>query len=559
MNQPFAHTTENSTPRRRWHLLFIVILAVLMIGSNIKGSWRFDDPLIIQYVQTLPNFHSAFFDATLWRELGAPFFTPLLTLIFQLAYQLFGLNSIGHYFLHLLAILAIAVLTYAMVAPRSTPLGGVCAATLFLLGAPTSVVAAQLMATHYPWGLVLALLSIFMWQRFLKTRTWGWAAASAALYLLAMLNKEIFAPLPLVLFVLAWPRGWSAIFGLVGHAVAAIVYVPWRTAMIGSGVGGYGGTDMGLSMLASSIPTLAQSVWGQGLAAWVGASCALVLVIRALWVHGRPAIGLLVCALLGVLLPFGFVSATSEIVHLRLAFLPWWALCVCIGFAVSWPLPLRESGRKSRFLLAGWIWVPVVLLVFIVVQAQQRTQDQLAQETDVYDAYARHALAPPGAGWALLQGRAAADPHFQYGLWQMARREGVPETTVEAFAQQARHATGKATGYAYDPGCRCMALHRAAEPKAPLSPSQRIQTQFTAPATRGLQWQLTGSESGGTWYLQVPHLGITMLFTASGAIDFATPPWLLREEFRVVWRDVEGSWAETPLQNFPSRGTTVQF
>lgn len=567
---PQPHPTRRSLRSSSWwHLPLVGLVVALTTGKHLGGSWRFDDPLILQYVQTLPNLHTAFINANAWRELGAPFFTPLLTLVFQLAYQLFGLNTVGHYALHLLALTGAAGLTYTLVARHASPLGGLFAAILFILGAPTQVVAAQLMTTHYLWGLTLALLALFMWQRYVATRWWAWAAISAALYLLAMLGKEIYAPLPLVLLALAWPKGWKTSLGLVFHTVAAAIYVPWRASMIGNTVGGYGSADAGLGTLLSSVPTLAQGVWGHGgMLPWLGAASALLLIALSLHAHGRAGVQMLACTVPGLLLPFAFVSASLETVHLRLAFLPWWGLCIGMGFAFVRYAPVQHRSHASPrvpppphgSLITGHtacIGIAIALLAWALVPTLWRARAELAQENDVYDAFARHVLAPPHAAWALLQRRAATDPHFQYGLWQMARRQGVPPTTVEALAEQALHNTGRAQGYAYSEACRCMAPHQAT---TPLQPSHSpLHIRFEAPATRGMQWQLAAPTLGGDWYLQIPTLGSTLQFPASGAIGFAVPPWLLREPFRMVWRSPAGEWVQTPLHRLPALGQTAEF
>lgn len=605
---PAAPPLAQPAPRARawWHLPLLAVLGVLLLGAQVGGSWRYDDPLILQYVQGLPDYLTPFTNAAAWRELGAPFFTPMLTSVFQLAHSVFGVWAAGHYALHLLALLAAAALTYALLAPRTGPTAALGAAALFLLGAPTAVVAAQLMDTHYVWGLVLALLATLAWRRFVhnssgqwRARGWGWAAASSALYLLAVLSKEIFAPLPLVLWVLAGKRRWRwmGVAGLAGHAAIAILYLPWRRTMLGSTTGGYGGGQTGWDSVAASVPALAQAFWGQGWPAWVATACALVLAARALLGPGRVGWGLLASALFALLLPFGFVTATADATHLRLAFLPWWALCVLVGCALrTWQQPPPGSPRatgpvaqRMAPVARAWPWAAFALLAAATLVAQQRTQSVLAAETRVYDAYARHAMAPPaGATWALLQGRAATDPHFQYGLARMALRQGLPQTTVHAFEAQARYAShttpataGGPTGYAYSSTCQCMAP-LASHPATPAVPAGAATTpptpptppaamvapveaagaltlQMHAPAPHGLQWHFSAPEAGGDWYLQVPRLHITLQFPASGAIGFPTPPWLLREEFRVIWRGSSGAWAQTPPLAFPALGHTVRF
>ncbi len=349
MNFPHLHSTNIPGLLRWWHLLFILIYGGVLIGANINGSWRFDDPLILQFVQELPDFHSAFIDPAIWKELGVPFFTPILTLVFQIDHHFFGLHSADYYLLHILVLLLIAVLTYAMVASHASPLGGLFAATLFLLGAPTTVVAAQLMTVHYAWGLLLALLSVLLWQSFLKHGKWNYAVASAGLYLLAMLGKEIFAPLPLVLFILALFHGRSTVRALGWHAMMAALYIFWRMKMLNNAIGGYGETNIDLSTVVSSIQIMGKIFFGHGLTAWIGFVCIITLAGMALQTYRNKGIILLFCLLFVALLPFGFINLSPEIVHLRLAFLPWWIICFCTGFAVSAvPLPISPQTIKRK-------------------------------------------------------------------------------------------------------------------------------------------------------------------------------------------------------------------
>ena len=98
----------------------------------------------------------------------------------------------------------------------------------------------ELGSTHYFQAIALAGLSIVLYVRALRRKPLLAVDRSAALYLLAMLEKE--TVVPLVVLPLALPdrdfrtRARYA----AGHAVALLAYLAARRAVIGTLFGGYG-------------------------------------------------------------------------------------------------------------------------------------------------------------------------------------------------------------------------------------------------------------------------------------------------------------------------------
>ncbi len=79
------------------------------------------------------------------------------------------------------------------------------AALLFPAGSPLAYISEQLMTRHCIEGLVLALMSLYMFTRCLNKPAIGAWAASVGCYLLAVTCKEVYVPLVLLLPFI--PRG----------------------------------------------------------------------------------------------------------------------------------------------------------------------------------------------------------------------------------------------------------------------------------------------------------------------------------------------------------------
>ena len=219
--------------------LLLGLSAWLQHGSALQGFWRVDDPLILLYVAEQPEILGYFFSPSKWQALGVPFFTPWLTLDYRLDTALFGTEPAGHYLHHLILIWTCALLTYLLLRRLIGHFWASAAALLFLTGAPTAIVAQQLMSRHYATGLMFMLLALHLWLRSQETPRGMYLWLAATCYLAAMLNKEIYAPLPLVLLFLSEGKLKDRMPAIVPFVLAGILYVAWRGAMLGIAIGGY--------------------------------------------------------------------------------------------------------------------------------------------------------------------------------------------------------------------------------------------------------------------------------------------------------------------------------
>jgi hypothetical protein len=249
--------------------LLIVLAAFVVHGGAMGRFWLGDDPQVLLHalrhspveILTVPD---------AWQELSTSNFTPLVTISFDLDLRLFGPEPEGFY-IHQITVIALAAIAFGLLL-RLLGVGSamsLAAAIVFLAAPPVVHVAYSLMTRHYVEGLLFATLSLIVWiasarlDRRSRWRTAGLAVAAAVSYLLAMLAKEVFAPLPLVFLALAIARReeWRRVaVRLTPVVVAALTYIAWRVVMLG-GVGGYGSGTGGLHLFGAVAEYVAMRPW----------------------------------------------------------------------------------------------------------------------------------------------------------------------------------------------------------------------------------------------------------------------------------------------------------
>jgi hypothetical protein len=248
---------------------------------------------------------------------------------------------------HLLIIGLAALLTFILLYRHVGACWSGMASALFLSGAPVAIISQQIMTRHYATGLVFAILSVLFWLRAREGSMRIALILSAGFYLLAMLSKEIFAPLPLLLFFLQGGPLKSRIVATFPLVLCAVIFVLWRSAMLGKVIGGYGGLDASRDLHAS-LMFLPQTFFGSGIWALAAGSVLLPVAAWVLYVSPHQA-PLILATLVTLLLPFLAIRASLHPVDLRFAFLPWWGGCVLLtlGLARIW-----HSPRCKKNLLA---------------------------------------------------------------------------------------------------------------------------------------------------------------------------------------------------------------
>ncbi len=298
--------------------LALAILTFVIHGSALDGWWLSDDPQVLVHAITETPAR-VLFSPPAWRYLSASSFTPLVTISFDFDLWLGGLEP-RLFYLHQIVMIAVAAgLLFVLLAQAGRLIPAWLAAAAFLVAPATIMAARGLMVRHYVEGLVFAIATLLLWHWANADRTHAkrgvLAAAAAFTYLIAMLAKEFFAPLPLLLIWHARARGssWKSIaIHLVPSALSAGIYIGWRTWMLGSG-GGYGGeldlSEMAGVPLAAWLAIVRPVSVGFSLAVAAVVAVALVLALRE---RPRLSAGFLIAAGIFVVLPLLMLASNFE-------------------------------------------------------------------------------------------------------------------------------------------------------------------------------------------------------------------------------------------------------
>ncbi|ALO45259.1 hypothetical protein [Pseudohongiella spirulinae] len=341
-------------------MLAALALAGLTLVVNfgvLSGSWRWDDPQVLLHAHQF----SWLQDLTrpdIWQQFSPANLTPLLILSFEVDLILFGLQPALFYVHQLLALAAgagmLALCLHLWCRPGAALAGGV----LFLTGLPVMLVSEQLMTRHYAEGLVLALLALYGYVRYLRTeQLWVLMLASAA-YLLACMAKEVYVPLPLLLLCVPDANVRQRLVASAPFFVILLVYALWRSYMLPSVGGGYAdsSTYLDVAYLAQVLVSYASfphlltgSLWL--LAVIVFSALTVVYLLRT---RRFPWRALVVAALvLGPLAPL--VGWPGIQLADRYLFVVWAALSFAVAFMAD------RSGQKTA--LAA---VPLLAIVSVL-------------------------------------------------------------------------------------------------------------------------------------------------------------------------------------------------
>jgi hypothetical protein len=364
--------------------LALLLLVALRWHGITASFWRADDPALLLHALQSPGL-AAFVDPADWRRLSPNNLTPWVTLSFKLDLALAGLRPAAFYLHQLVSAGLVALVAYALGRQALPPAWALAVVVLGLAGAPTDAVTGLLMTRHYVEGLLFALLSLLAFVRARREERRGtqmaWAWAGAGFYALACSAKEVYVPLVLVVACLpaarqAMPGALPALPApiaprwplLLPWVLVALAYVPWRRAMLGDAVGGYGGAQPLLS--PGSVAAMAQAVarfpaelFGR---AWVPALL-VALPAAVLALRGRRAwLGFAVVAAACVLLPlWPLVNGPGFHGPDRYLYVLWWVAAAGLAAALrgaTLRLPLAAAWRDAVGLgLAGLLVLAAAL------------------------------------------------------------------------------------------------------------------------------------------------------------------------------------------------------
>lgn len=199
--------------------LGLAVVAFVIYRKVLRLWWMLDDPFHLNVLT--PVGWRELFTGKFSRQFGKPLFTPLHFLSMKLDLMGFGANPRLWYLHQLIAFTLLAPLQYAMLRRWCPPAASCAAALVTMLGVPTMNIVPVLMLRHYVEGAVFAMAAVALYGRGRALNV-----LSALLYLVASLYKEIFVPLPLILFAMRKRA-------VVPHAIAAVIYAILRISLLG--------------------------------------------------------------------------------------------------------------------------------------------------------------------------------------------------------------------------------------------------------------------------------------------------------------------------------------
>lgn len=323
----------------------LLALGLALYSSVCRLWWTYDDLFVLHLART-HSWREILFSPELWQGLPSRMFTPLLLLSFKVDAGLFGLHPGAFYVHHLVILFGGTVVLYLALRRRLPPSSSGLMAALFLLGLPVAAWSLRLSCRHYLEGFLLAGVSVLAFETATASERRS-AILSASSYFLSMLGKEIFVPLPVLLFFLAQGDFRSKLIRLRYHGLALVVYLVWRFGMLGALVGGYGWTirreELGRLALGLPVEAVLLLLPPSRALAVVLASAAGILVAAALWTYPRsrgPAL-VMTAVVLAPLLP------VAKALEPRFAALLWLAVCVLAIVGASSLVTRPRFGQGS--------------------------------------------------------------------------------------------------------------------------------------------------------------------------------------------------------------------
>src|SRR5882724_376656 len=479
-------------------IAILAVLPLVLYRGVLSLWWSHDDFYQLRFIT---QYHAWQYTLRpeVWHLLPNGMFTPLLFVSLELDRALFGVAPRAFYLHHLLDVDLAFLALYALLR-QWLPVGWAGIGTaLALVGTPVALSLQMLMTRHYLEGLLPATLSVLLFVRAEASPRSRALWASSVLYFLAMLAKEIFVPLPGLLFFLAPGRAAERLRRLLPHLVALAAYLAYRGYLVEQPFRTYG-----WAAEAADLPRLALALPGKiGRLIFGGMSPAGLLLALGLGVSlagmarfGRRGIVLCIAGVGVALLPILPVSTQLEP---RFALASWLLLAVAAAFG-GWAL---SQGSVSRSRLVLGLAVLISLTALAVNRQVWAASLPLAERAGTEarslldlpaGAYLRQPAMPPSALHALPLFRTAVlHRPADMGGWfadDLFLSRLPPGARLFQYATKAR-AVEEVTGRSQALG---EAFRAALRPGAPLYVELRY-------ARSSLRWRLGPYETGRYWFL----------------------------------------------------------
>ncbi len=519
------------------NLLLIVVAAFLIHGSVLDRFWLADDPqVLLQAVRYEPL--EIVTETAAWQELSTSNFTPLVTWSFDLDLALFGPEPLWFYIHQILSLAFVAIaLRWLMLVLGLTPRLSLSVAILFLATPPVVHAAGLLMTRHYIEGLGAAVVAAILWFVAEKNKRHRPAliAASVAAYLIALLSKEVFLLLPLILMAISSKRAtWKQVVRrLIPFAVVLLAYLWWRSWILGS-TGGYGNGNVALHLLDVTYAWIRSQPL---VAFWL---ITTIAICGMTWLRSRSDVLRVLMITGAVFAPLVGIGDALEGRHLLFP-------GVVAVVAATAGLGRRSAGRWRA--LGFVIMVPVTLLssMFAMIHEKDSTRRMQAEGRYVWDASSEDMPLLAGSPAWYLDGLAELD-----SIW---RNETSPEVFYSEIGALLMSESPDYVHYGDDGMPHISYL----EDIAPLSTGYLTDAPIAVEITRNahaLEWSF-GPQCECTWrfYSYPDYQGFVI--SREGARIVPRP----REQqwFRIERRETSGNWTLSPPLPLPREGETIEW
>lgn len=338
----------------------ILIMLWLFIGGcyyPVESWWLEDDPIFLQGIARY-GVLAHFYRSEVWQDLMPYHLMPWVILSFGIDWQLFGFNSIGYYWHHLISftiVITIAFLLLRQFFPR-----WICATvlTVFILSQPTGYALQLLMVRHYIEGLGLSLFSIYLYLKAIRTQQFRWAYLGSLCYLGATTAKEIYVPLLIVLPLLG--EGRQRYKMLLPFVAVALGYIFWRFQMLGLAhiLASYDNITvppLTMELLARLPETLGDTVGWRTVGQIALGLLTLFLFMRmGLQVKNKRVFISSSVWIIAVILPIIPIFPILSPLNSRYLFLPFFLFCVSLACLLQF---LSVHYHKLISLSVGGIWM----------------------------------------------------------------------------------------------------------------------------------------------------------------------------------------------------------
>lgn len=557
--------------RSTWLIVAVLLAAVLIThASALRGWWLWDDPQLVLHAER-NSVGEILFSPTSYRTLASHTFTPLLSLSFKSDLRLAGFEPWLFYLHQLIVLSAATLLLFLLLRQFVSVIAAGMGALAFVLAPTTLLVARTLMTRHYLEGCVFALASLLIWIRVsddvadsppltppLSRRPsprrgeggFSWpGAVSALLYLLAMLAKEIYAPLPLLMIAVGRARGekWSQLGRrLIPHAICAAVFLIWRGVMLES-LGGY--TDLpGVGAILRLPIAIGSELFRQTpLSIAIAAIASALLLAAGAIARGRGR------ALLTVLLMLIFVALPIAPLALRFE----WRYTFLVSVVLVAALAI--ASEMSRF--PRWLSLTLFGVFIVMSWAGGRAQlRRFEHDTAAMIAEGKYVWTRPAKGPILL---ASSPGWYLEGLTTLRASEGREPSprfvlSVEPFVLgevDAGLAVESHWGTAEITPMSVGTLASIAKHRGRFDPDVAMTLRFRC-AKHALHWDLEPAATGTFTFLTYPYYGRYPIRAAGWN---RIPDSGEAQAFRVRYDRGDGRWNISPVIPLPKEGESVRW